>query len=568
MPLAALADGKVFPPVAIPANVTIPDQRALIHFTNGIERLVIETRFTGEGTNFAWVIPLPSQPVIEEATTGLFPTLQHLFQLRILYNLPRYYIGFLALTGIIYLLFFVRPTGRLEWFDVGACILVGLSAALGVPEREAYFWAKLLVFLLVLCPFLGAVVFIRVYKRPAGVVFAGLALYLYLLVLFAPPSIKAAAVQIPEGPAVSILERRLVGIFETTTIATDDPGALRAWLEQNGFFVPTNAVPVVERYVKDGWVFVATKVRRDDPKLDTSTPHPLSFTFKTDRPVYPLRLTGVDNGPVTVELYVFGPGRAKAKHFKVERCAKPDYPHLLPQGSAWGAWVPERPTIVHPLLRKWVTEAPVVTKLTATLTPAQMQDDVWLTWTAFKERKNRLYSRGGASTVALNWGAGLAALGMLGIQVLRFGPSIRRPRRGRVLELVPLLTGAVVGCVIYFALPKTEVRLVRRPASLARQAMLELYIELSDATPGSLVEARKAARDVLERPGEWVTFVKVAKSYGGTGWDNFISGGQIREEDSPGNFTLRQKDGLIEFVAYDALGAEHVMGPVGSAGPN
>ena len=41
MPAAALADGMVFRPIAVAANVSIPDQRALIHFTNGTERLVI-----------------------------------------------------------------------------------------------------------------------------------------------------------------------------------------------------------------------------------------------------------------------------------------------------------------------------------------------------------------------------------------------------------------------------------------------------------------------------------------------------------------------------------------------
>jgi len=52
--------------------VEIPDQRALINFSNGVERLVIETRFTGRGTNFTWVVPLPAKPVIEVATPGLF----------------------------------------------------------------------------------------------------------------------------------------------------------------------------------------------------------------------------------------------------------------------------------------------------------------------------------------------------------------------------------------------------------------------------------------------------------------------------------------------------------------
>ena len=90
LPLAALADGMVIPTVAYPAKITIPDQRALICYSNGTERLVIETRFTGAGTNFAWVVPLPGQPVIEEATTGLFPTLQYLFRPEIIHDVPRY----------------------------------------------------------------------------------------------------------------------------------------------------------------------------------------------------------------------------------------------------------------------------------------------------------------------------------------------------------------------------------------------------------------------------------------------------------------------------------------------
>jgi hypothetical protein len=33
-PIAALAGGMVIPSVVLPAKITIPDQRALIHFTN------------------------------------------------------------------------------------------------------------------------------------------------------------------------------------------------------------------------------------------------------------------------------------------------------------------------------------------------------------------------------------------------------------------------------------------------------------------------------------------------------------------------------------------------------
>ena len=98
------ADGMVMHATAIPTEVRIPDQRALIQFTNGVERLVIETRFTGAGTNFAWVVPLPAPPVIEEASTGLFSTLQYLFRPRLRHDVTHYFQLFLGLVAGGYLL--------------------------------------------------------------------------------------------------------------------------------------------------------------------------------------------------------------------------------------------------------------------------------------------------------------------------------------------------------------------------------------------------------------------------------------------------------------------------------
>jgi len=59
--------------------------------------------------------------------------------------------------------------------------------------------------------------------------------------------------------AVSILDRKIVGIFETTTITSHDPKALQIWLSENGYSVPTNSESVIASYVKSGWVFVAAK---------------------------------------------------------------------------------------------------------------------------------------------------------------------------------------------------------------------------------------------------------------------------------------------------------------------
>ena len=122
LPLTARADGIVVPTVAYPAQVTIPDQQAALSFSNGVERLVIETRFTGAGTNFAWVIPFPNQPFIEEATPGFFPTVRFLCGRKIIHEVPHNYACILALVGIGSLLLFVRPTGRIKWTDILACL--------------------------------------------------------------------------------------------------------------------------------------------------------------------------------------------------------------------------------------------------------------------------------------------------------------------------------------------------------------------------------------------------------------------------------------------------------------
>lgn len=96
--MLAWGDGMGLPSQALPATITIPDQQALIYFASNTERLVIETRFAGTGSNFAWVVPLPSPPMIEAATPGLFPTLQYLFEPEIISNPTA--TGLIIITGL------------------------------------------------------------------------------------------------------------------------------------------------------------------------------------------------------------------------------------------------------------------------------------------------------------------------------------------------------------------------------------------------------------------------------------------------------------------------------------
>jgi Uncharacterized protein conserved in bacteria (DUF2330) len=287
--------------------------------------------------------------------------------------------------------------------------------------------------------------------------------------------------------------------------------------------------------VKDGWIFVAAKVRRDQPENETSTLHPLSFTFKTDKPVYPMRLTGLDSPALTVDLYVFGDGRATAPHFKVESCT--------------------RPNIIHPLLRQWVGDSPVATKLTATLSPAEMRQDVWLDQSSlYIEHQNRLYSRHGALTIALNWGAGLFATGLLAACLLAFASETQKIKLSRLIGVITLACVMLAG-LIYFSLPKIDVTLMKGGYfhfyNEIKEQQLALCIALGDFEGHTVAEARASLRDLTSNQTN-------AAYYGLKNWENHFVGGQLREEDSPGNYLLRETNNQLELIFINRDGGEEI----------
>ncbi|MGD0814290.1 MAG: DUF2330 domain-containing protein [Verrucomicrobiota bacterium] len=533
------ADGMVVHATAVPVEVRIPDQRALIHFSNGVERLVIETRFTGAGTNFAWVVPLPSPPVIEEASTGLFPTLQSIFQPRVRHEVPHYFQLFLGLLAAGYLLRYVRHGSSVNLLDLLACVAVAAAVAFVSPEPLRIV-GSIVVFLILLhvvgCVRLGSdiqLIYLLV------ILFIGFILCGLLL-----PTLSRAGGRASPTPAVSILDRKIVGIFDTATISSHDPAALQDWLRANGFAAPANCDQAIASYVKDGWVFVAAKIRRDDPALNTATPHPLSFTFKTEKAVYPMRLTGIDNGPVQIDLYVFGPEQAKAPHFKAERCANPVYPklpfHLGFKSMSFSDFSPNSASlqIVHPLLRKWVDGTPVASKLTANLDPTEMRDDIWISWTPFSEKGTTRFSHQGAWIFALNWGMGLFAALLLTAVVFALGSEYRRKQRARFIGFATG-SGIIVTVVVYLLLPKVEVRIIRSHRPFSENYYMLRKFEYAATGETNLAEIRT-----------WL-----AEGYLQNQTENYLSGGIIHEEDSPGNYQLRQGSNKVECVIYDASGA-------------
>ena len=272
---AASADGVVVPGVAIVKPARTPDQRALLRFDGTTETLVIETTVQGEGRDFGWIVPLPAAPKIEASTTGLFPTLSLMCAPEVIDE---------------------RAASKGGHDGFGWTIFLSLGLGLWASAR---------------------------WRRASPFVVAVLSVPVLALLGFGScgsrgsMSLRAGG----ESPqAVTVLSRGQVGAFDTATLEVRDPTALRAWLDANGFRAPDGIDDVVAAYVKDGWVFVASKIRRDVDDAAVHRVHPLAFTFPSKEAVYPMRLTGAANDSVALELFVVGDKRAEVSGLRVERC--------------------------------------------------------------------------------------------------------------------------------------------------------------------------------------------------------------------------------------------------------
>ena len=449
-PASVLADGMVVPQVFYP-KVEIPNQQALIHFANGIERLAIETSFLGEGTNFAWVVPLPSAPEVKPVSETFFNGLQQAFLPRLVHQVRPYYAGALFLCGLAFL-GWRSLKGEVSWVvDLPLCLL--LSAGAGLMGRHVIF--GLLAVGLTLC--------IRIVSRTpaifAQLLLIGTAFNAFLM--FPPFSMGSglidtlgssdSGVELSGTAGVTVVSMQRAGVFDATTIRGDHPRAVLEWLEKNGYQTPRSAEPAIRHYLEQGWVFVASKVRCALADSKHIALHPLVFTFAARTPVYPTRLTAIDNGACAIDLYVFGKQRATARHFGTVRC---DYVasnlRPAPKGSRSALGIAD------PEVLALIGDSPVGTKLSARLSPAQMASDVDINSARFWRSGATVYSYTGALTIALNVALPLAALSWLLMGASRGGWNVGEKWISR-WRWGLLAVAAGVGLAVFLFLPKVEI---------------------------------------------------------------------------------------------------------------
>jgi hypothetical protein len=110
---------------------------------------------------------------------------------------------------------------------------------------------------------------------------------------------------------VDILAQEVVGPYETVQLSSEDPKAMTAWLENHGYSIPDDVVPVISAYVKEGFDFLALKLV---PGQGVSAMRPVRVTTPGAGATLPLRMVAAGTGAITpITLWVFGQGRYEPK---------------------------------------------------------------------------------------------------------------------------------------------------------------------------------------------------------------------------------------------------------------
>lgn len=322
---SALADGKVFLSIAVDgaeAGSTMPRQRAIIAFKDGEQRMAIDTAFTGAGDEFAWLVPLPSEPEILPATKGMFDTVD-------LLTAPR--VNSRMVPDIV-----IAPA---------ALIIVTVLVMIWCKARGL--WPVLVLFAILAFPF------------------------------FAMPLLSGSVRGGPTLGHAEIHQQESVGLYDTVVLSADRADDVLAWLSEGGFAVPDGIESVVQEYLDRGWVFAAAKLRDEARDLSERRAHPLQFRFATEQAVYPMALTAIGNLPLSLDLYVFADGTANVDRLR-RLAALEVTPRESDEDDGSRLSIPRQLTmpLSHPGLVKFSNNLPMVTRVSGTLSPEQQRRDI------------------------------------------------------------------------------------------------------------------------------------------------------------------------------------------------
>ncbi|MDD4890532.1 MAG: DUF2330 domain-containing protein [Phycisphaerae bacterium] len=403
LPAVAMGNGVYFPQKVVTSQPAILLQRALIVHRGGVETLIVESSFDTSSKSVGWVLPLPVAPTkFEPADPGMLTALEIAIGPRIVHDL------FLEIRSIL----------------IALVIMLAYGTVMVTVKKRSDRWTAYIAFAMVILVVSSCLL----------------------------PSMGSAGLSGGSRAGLEVLATQRVGRYDVTILKSGDAAVLSSWLADNGFAQPDAAGQgIIGDYVRRKWCFAVAKLVPD--AAGKATPHPLRVEFPADRPIFPMELTAIAGSATRVELFVLAHGSAAADKFHV--VASDGYTRV-------GSWYAGRSTdlqIAQPAMMELMWDGCVLTRLTATLTPAEMNRDVEIAVGQPRAHRDLRFSGvGRRSLVVLILLAGFGTLTLPAMYFLRRKDAVGHVGR-RIVGLMCLLVLAGTG-VFWVAAPIVPVRVV------------------------------------------------------------------------------------------------------------
>jgi hypothetical protein len=495
----ALANGGFKPLIEYPQAPTIPVQRALITYRDGVETLIVESTYQTASPEVAWILPLPAEPTkLEKADPGLLETLSIQVQPKVISSSG---LAWIIIVGMILLAF---P-------------LVGIRLMAGEPLS-----VYAVIAIALIAWFGGAICLMPSLERA-----------------------RAGGGPEEEASGVNILNSQRVGNYDVQVLRADSSTALADFLAA-GKLQPLSAEEkkIFDGYISEGWCFLVSTLHRDSSNLP-ATPHPIAATFPTKSIVFPMRATKIANTKTHVELFVAADTRTTADGFTTvaaQRLFAESLYSRTPSTYFDGhfSMSPRYVFVAHPDLKDLLWNRCVLTKLTADLPPSRMDNDVAILRMPYAPSMQEVYSNG----VRNDWiGATLciAVTGMLAFLAVASKPLRRLRRMPRAQRISLLSIPLAVALGIYYFFPSIPTTI--RPHIRSENWLGPLHTAISrcggelDAT---LADSPEKLLEIFHRHEQDAALV------------NPFTGAPIAVRRSPGNYQIIRETGGARLIFYNS----------------
>lgn len=146
------------------------------------------------------------------------------------------------------------------------------------------------------------------------------------------------------------------GNYAFSVVSSEDPEALRTWLDTNRYVTPTEALPIIREYVEEHKYFLAVRLRAVQG-VPAFLVAPLAFTYQGRGPCVPIRLTRIATLPtLPIITYVVSDRRAVPINFAQTTVSDAEVARLGPGRFSTQAG-PASLSAYDELVREAVTEA-------------------------------------------------------------------------------------------------------------------------------------------------------------------------------------------------------------------